>query len=173
MEYLNPLEINPLLRHAPAPPAMPPPPHAPMPMPNPFANIKPFPGVNPAMGPAPAAAPPVNPAAAPIPGIKPINKPYGKKGAPCPCPVQPVCGPTNVLHCPPKAAGPVYDPQSVNVEDVFKPVIVQHIHPSHTQINEHYVYEHQHYYPHTVSHCCDEQHHHIQCGCPCYPKPTC
>lgn len=183
MEYPNPLGAN-LLPSLPA--------HAPMPapIPNPYANIKPFPGVNPALGPNPVAAahaaaapntapaytaPAANPAAAAasIPGIKPIAKPFGKpspKAAPA---AKPAYGPKNVLHCPPKSTDPIYDPQNVNVEDVYKPVIVQHIHPSHTQINEHYVYEHQHYYPHTVSHSCDEQHHHIQCGCPWYPKPHC
>ncbi|MCI1858784.1 MAG: spore coat protein [Sporolactobacillus sp.] len=80
---------------------------------------------------------------------------------------------SNTLHCPPQQAGAVYDPQSVNVQDIYKPIVVQHIHPMHTQIRTHYVYEHQHYYPHSVSRTCDEKHYSVQCGRPCFPKPHC
>lgn len=102
---------------------------------------------------------------------KPVMSPYGKSpvGSTATAPA----GPGTGLQCPPTQAGAIYDPQSVNVEDVYKPVIVQHIHPMHTEIRTHYVYEHQHYYPQSVSHTCDERHYDVQCGRPCFPKPHC
>ncbi|MFT8312197.1 MAG: CotD family spore coat protein [Sporolactobacillus sp.] len=79
----------------------------------------------------------------------------------------------NTLHCPPTQGGTVYDPQTVNVQHIYKPVIVKHIHQLHTIRKTHYIYEHQHYYPHTMSETCDECHYDVQCGKPCFPKPHC
>ncbi|WP_100487210.1 CotD family spore coat protein [Sporolactobacillus pectinivorans] len=105
---------------------------------------------------------------------KPAMSPWGKTsvGGIGKCPV-PSPGPCQTLHCPPRQAGAIYDPQSVNVQDIYKPVVVQHIHPMHTEIRTHYVYEHQHYYPHTLSQTCDERHFDVQCGRPCFPMPHC
>lgn len=139
---------------------------------NPYAPVQNnYPGIKPV-----AKMPNWNPAPAvsPVAANKPVISPYGKspvggmfagKGP------APIAG--NTLHCPPSQAGAVYDPQSVNVQDIYKPVIVQHIHPMHTEIRTHYIYEHQHYYPHTMSQCCDERHVDVQCGRPCFPKPHC
>ncbi|MTT30811.1 hypothetical protein GMB86_02125 [Terrilactibacillus sp. BCM23-1] len=80
---------------------------------------------------------------------------------------------SNNVYCPPTRGKDIVDPQTMNVAHVYKPVIVKHIHPSHTQIQTHYLYEHQHYYPHTVSHCCDVQHKNVQCGCPRRPNISC
>jgi hypothetical protein len=79
----------------------------------------------------------------------------------------------NTLHCPPTQGGTVYDPQTVNVQHIYKPVIVKHIHQLHTIRKTHYIFEHQHYYPHTLSETCDECHYNVQCGKPCFPKPHC
>ncbi|RYL95775.1 hypothetical protein EWI07_00940 [Sporolactobacillus sp. THM7-4] len=106
--------------------------------------------------------------------VAPVKKQKGKKGMPGnpmmagikPCPDQ-------ALHCPPRNAGSMYDPELINVEHVYKPVIMQHIHPMRTVIKTHYVYEHQHYYPHEVSETCDECHFDVQCGYPCFPEPHC
>lgn len=138
---------------------------------NPYAPVpNNFPGISPA-----AQVPNWNPVSAPAAvnkPMKPIASPYGKKPVGAPVTGKgPFAG--NTLHCPPTQAGDMFDPQSVNVQDIYKPVIVRHIHPMHTQIRTHYIYEHQHYYPHTVSQCCDERHINVQCGCPCFPKPHC
>lgn len=81
--------------------------------------------------------------------------------------------PGDTLHCPPRQAPAVYDPEQTNVQHVYKPVIVRHYHPMRTQIRTHYVYEHQHYYPHRITKSSDERHYDVQCGRPCYPKPHC
>lgn len=136
---------------------------------NPYAPANNYPGIKPE-----TKLPTWSPTAAALPGKGkgPIASPYGKapwvgkgKGM--------ACGPSQTLNCPPQQAGAIYDPQSVNVQDIFKPVIVQHIHPMHTEIRTHYVYEHQHFYPHSVSQCCDERHYDVQCGQPCFPQPHC
>jgi hypothetical protein len=103
---------------------------------------------------------------------KPATGPYGKKSAGLPAMGKgQVTG--NTLHCPPIQTGAVYDPQDIDVQDIYKPVIVRHIHPMHTLIRTHYIYEHQHFYPHTMSQCCDERHINVPCGRPCFPKPHC
>ncbi|MCO7176476.1 CotD family spore coat protein [Sporolactobacillus kofuensis] len=79
----------------------------------------------------------------------------------------------NTLHCPPTQGGTIYDPQSVNVQHIYKPVIVKHIHQMHTIRKTHYIYEHQHFYPHTMSETCDERHYDVQCEKPFFPKPHC
>ncbi|MCO7125051.1 CotD family spore coat protein [Sporolactobacillus shoreicorticis] len=100
------------------------------------------------------------------------SAPYGKAGGVAP---GAAAGKTteNTLHCPPAQGGTVYDPQTVNVQHIYKPVIVKHIHQLHTIRKTHYIYEHQHYYPHTLSETCDERHYDVQCGKPCFPKPHC
>ncbi|MDD9148099.1 MULTISPECIES: CotD family spore coat protein [unclassified Sporolactobacillus] len=119
-----------------------------------------------------ANLPVANPLAAAghVKGAKSMIGPYGYGAKPT---ALPAACPSNELHCPPKQGGSFYDPASVNVEHVYKPVIVQHIHPTHTRIMTHYIYEHQHYYPHTLSQTCDECHYDVQCGRPCFPKPHC
>ncbi|MCL1632253.1 spore coat protein [Sporolactobacillus sp. CPB3-1] len=143
----------------------------------------------------------VSPSTAPKPeysaGMKPVNKPAYKpaykpstapafsakgKGA-VPTPYGPSAGSgkapsagksfENSINCPPAQGGTVYDPETVNVQHIFKPVIVQHIHRLHTIRKTHYIYEHQHFYPHTLSETCDERHYDVQCGKPCFPKPHC
>lgn len=73
--------------------------------------------------------------------------------------------------CPPKQLSAITDPVKQNVLDVYQPYVVSHIHPEHTQVNMHQIYNHQHYYPHTVSQCCDVQHQHTNCGCPQVVSP--
>ncbi|WP_010631926.1 CotD family spore coat protein [Sporolactobacillus vineae] len=137
---------------------------------NPYAPCQNnYPGMKPA-----ANVPNWHPAHAVGPAAvhKTVTSPYGKKPAGFPVMGKgSVTG--NTLHCPPTQAGAVYDPQDVNVQDIYKPVIVRHIHPMHTRIRTHYIYEHQHFYPHTMSQCCDERHINVQCGHPCFPKPHC
>ncbi|RYM05959.1 hypothetical protein EWH99_04750 [Sporolactobacillus sp. THM7-7] len=77
------------------------------------------------------------------------------------------------LHCPPRQAPAMYDPERVRVEHVYKPVIVPHIHPLRTLIQTHYIYEHRHYYPHKVTKRCDERHYDVQAERPCFAKPHC
>ncbi|WP_141603851.1 CotD family spore coat protein [Terrilactibacillus laevilacticus] len=133
------------------------------------ANPNPMPMQMPASNPS-YIKPPMKPGMKNWPNQEPLGplqmhgkNPHGK----------PMCHHSRPLHCPPTQAPDIVDPRSVDVAHVYKPVIVKHIHPSHTQIQTHYIYEHQHYYPHSVSHCCDVQHKSIQCGCPWRPNITC
>ncbi|MDF2911016.1 MAG: hypothetical protein K0Q56_1897 [Sporolactobacillus laevolacticus] len=126
-------------------------------------------------------------AISPMPATKPEYKPAYKfpspgkgkgKGA-MPSPYGPKAGvgagkvTENTLHCPPTQGGTIYDPESVNVQHIYKPVIVKHIHKMRTVRKTHYIYEHQHYYPHTMSETCDERHYDVQCEKPFFPKPYC
>lgn len=61
---------------------------------------------------------------------------------------------------------PIVRPTRRIVRDVYEPYVVPVIHPTHTQYNHHKVIQYQHYCPHTVSHCCDVSHQHVNCGCP-------
>ncbi|MFT8318943.1 MAG: CotD family spore coat protein [Sporolactobacillus sp.] len=119
-----------------------------------------------------------------FPGKSPLPAPYKMAGSPAAMDGMPVSdwgmapapamsGRPDVLHCPPQQGGSFSDPQTVQIQDIYKPIIVQHIHPMHTQVRTHYIYEHQHFYPHTMSQTCDSCHRHVQCGRPCFPQPHC
>ncbi|HET7627959.1 MAG TPA: CotD family spore coat protein [Bacillales bacterium] len=71
---------------------------------------------------------------------------------------------------PPVAMPAVYDPARMSVVDVYHPVVVPHVHASHTQYRHHQVVEHRHFYPHTESQTCDTTQHNVNCGCPA-PDP--
>ncbi|GAY77309.1 hypothetical protein NBRC111894_2863 [Sporolactobacillus inulinus] len=110
------------------------------------------------------------------PGFKPVGKGKGKGAYPmagAKAGAAPGKTIENTLNCPPTSGGTVYDPMTVNVQHIFKPVIVRHIHRLHTVRKTHYVFEHQHFYPHTMSETCDEKHYNVQCGKPCFPAPHC
>ncbi|RYL93625.1 CotD family spore coat protein [Sporolactobacillus sp. THM19-2] len=150
----------------------------PMPV-NPYAHHEnKYPVMKPEMKPVnkPAASPASKGKCGNMPVMSPAGKsPVGGMGM-HPGAMSPATGPVThgkPLHCPPTQGGSFFDPQSVNVTDVYKPVVVRHIHPMHTQIRTHFVYEHQHFYPQSVSHTCDERHFDVQCGKPCFPRPHC
>ncbi|MFD2617763.1 CotD family spore coat protein [Terrilactibacillus laevilacticus] len=174
----------------------------PMSMPNTMPNVNPMsmpntmpntmPNVSPMSMPntMPNVSPMSMPNTMPMPHSKPTEKAnmpsmkgcpnqgpmHGKKmmkGAEFPTGPSKSGGHSRNLYCPPTRGKDIVDPQTMDVAHIYKPVIVKHIHPSHTQIQTHYLYEHQHYYPHTVSHCCDVQHRNVQCGCPQRPNISC
>ncbi len=66
----------------------------------------------------------------------------------------------------PMTARPIVCPTKTIEEDIYEPVIVPVIHPTHTRYNHHKIYEYQHHCPHTVSHHTNVSHKHVNCSCP-------
>lgn len=77
-----------------------------------------------------------------------------------------------MVWCPPRRANAITDPVRSNVIDVYKPVIVPHIHHMHTEVRTHMMYQHQHFFPQTVSHCFDECHQHTMMNQPQMIDPS-
>jgi spore coat protein D len=66
---------------------------------------------------------------------------------------------------PPKQLAPVVHPTKVNCVDVYQAYVVPHIHPVKTVYQQHNIYQHKHYCPHSEEHTCDTAHQHMDC-CP-------
>jgi spore coat protein D len=56
---------------------------------------------------------------------------------------------------------PVIHPTLCCENHLFHNYVVPHIHPSHTTTFNHHIFQHQHYFPHTVSVANDMYHHDV------------
>lgn len=60
---------------------------------------------------------------------------------------------------------PIVRPTRVFERNIYEPYIVPVIHPSHTRINRHKIFEYRHFCPHTVSHHTTVSCRNVNCGC--------
>lgn len=66
----------------------------------------------------------------------------------------------------PTTLRPIVQPTRTVVRNVYEPYIVPVIHPTHTKVNCHKIYQYQHHCPQTVSYHTTVSQQHVNCNCP-------